>query len=94
MSMVWALGLLATAVASSAQAARTPTTASATLEEDRGDMLSDIELTRATIQVRRQALVMGFSDSFAVVGIVLVLAAIAILLTGKPKGGAAAPDGH
>ena len=44
--------------------------------------------------VRRQALVMGFSDSFAVVGIVLVLAAIAILLTGKPKGGAAAPGGH
>jgi MFS transporter, DHA2 family, multidrug resistance protein len=44
--------------------------------------------------VRRQALVMGFSDSFAVVGIVLVLAAIAILLTGKPKGGAAASGGH
>ena len=62
MSMVGALGLLATAVASSAQAAGTPTTASATLEEDRGDMLSDIELTRATIQVRRQALVTAVMD--------------------------------
>ena len=29
---------------------------------------------------------MGFSDTFAVIGIVLVLAGIAILLTGKPKG--------
>ena len=41
----------------------------------------------------RQALVMGFSDTFAVIGIVLVLAGIAILLTGKPKG-AAAGGGH
>ena len=44
--------------------------------------------------VRRQALVMGFSDAFAVVGVVLVLSGIAILLTGKPKAGAAAAGGH
>ncbi|TPQ35365.1 EmrB/QacA family drug resistance transporter [Bradyrhizobium guangdongense] len=40
--------------------------------------------------IRQQALVMGFSDTFAVVGIVLLLAGIALLLTGKPK---AAPTG-
>jgi DHA2 family multidrug resistance protein len=44
--------------------------------------------------VKQQALVMGFSDTFAVVGVVLILAGIAILLTGKPKGGAAAGGGH
>jgi DHA2 family multidrug resistance protein len=33
--------------------------------------------------VKRQALVLGFSDTFAVIGIVLVLAAIAIILTRK-----------
>jgi MFS transporter, DHA2 family, multidrug resistance protein len=44
--------------------------------------------------VRRQALVMGFSDSFAVVGVVLVIAGIAILLTGKPKGAAASGGAH
>jgi len=43
--------------------------------------------------VKQQALVMGFSDTFAVVGVVLVLAGIALLLTGKPKG-AAAGGGH
>jgi MFS transporter, DHA2 family, multidrug resistance protein len=36
---------------------------------------------------------MGFSDTFAVVGIVLVLAGIALLLTGKPKT-AAVGGGH
>ena len=36
---------------------------------------------------------MGFSDTFAVVGIVLVIAGIALLLTGKPKG-APAGGGH
>jgi DHA2 family multidrug resistance protein len=35
--------------------------------------------------VKRQALVLGFSDTFAVIGIVLVLAAIAILLTRKAR---------
>jgi DHA2 family multidrug resistance protein len=35
--------------------------------------------------VKRQALVMGFSDTFVVLGIVLVIAAIAILLTRKVK---------
>jgi MFS transporter, DHA2 family, multidrug resistance protein len=35
--------------------------------------------------VKRQALVMGFSDTFAVLGVVLVAAGIAILLTGKPR---------
>src|SRR5262252_2772469 len=41
--------------------------------------------------VKRQALVLGFSDTFAVIGIVLVLAAIAIFLTrkvGPAEGGA------
>ncbi len=44
--------------------------------------------------VKQQALVMGFSDTFAVLGGVLVLAGIAILLTGKPKGTPAAGGGH
>jgi MFS transporter, DHA2 family, multidrug resistance protein len=43
--------------------------------------------------VKQQALVMGFSDTFAVVGIVLVLAGIALLLTGKTKS-AAGGGGH
>jgi MFS transporter, DHA2 family, multidrug resistance protein len=38
--------------------------------------------------VKRQALVMGFSDSFAVLGVVLLLAGVAILLTGRPKAAA------
>jgi DHA2 family multidrug resistance protein len=40
--------------------------------------------------VKRQALVMGFSDTFAVIAAVLVLAAIAVLLTRKVKGSGAA----
>jgi MFS transporter, DHA2 family, multidrug resistance protein len=44
--------------------------------------------------VKRQALVLGYSDTFAVLGFVLVLAGIAVLLTGKPKGGAAAGGAH
>ncbi|HVX79451.1 MAG TPA: MDR family MFS transporter [Bradyrhizobium sp.] len=36
--------------------------------------------------VKRQALVMGFSDTFAVLGVVLVMAAIAVVLTRKVKG--------
>jgi MFS transporter, DHA2 family, multidrug resistance protein len=41
--------------------------------------------------VKHQALVMGFSDTFAVLGVVLVVAAIAVLLTKrvKPAGGGA-----
>ncbi|MBR0907774.1 DHA2 family efflux MFS transporter permease subunit [Bradyrhizobium liaoningense] len=35
--------------------------------------------------VKRQALVMGYSDTFAVIGVVLVLAAIAVLLTRRVK---------
>jgi MFS transporter, DHA2 family, multidrug resistance protein len=35
--------------------------------------------------VKRQALVMGFSDTFVVLGVVLVISAIAILLTRKVK---------
>ena len=38
--------------------------------------------------VKHQALVMGFSDTFAVIGVMLVLAAIAVALTGKVKGAA------
>src|SRR5712672_50608 len=39
--------------------------------------------------VKHQALVMGFSDTFAVIGAVLVLAAIAVMLTRKVRGAAA-----
>jgi DHA2 family multidrug resistance protein len=42
--------------------------------------------------VRRQALVMGFSDTFAVIGGVLVLAAICVALT--KKGQSAAGPAH
>jgi MFS transporter, DHA2 family, multidrug resistance protein len=42
--------------------------------------------------VKRQALVMGFSDTFAVIGAVLVLAAIAVALTRKVK--ASGPSAH
>jgi MFS transporter, DHA2 family, multidrug resistance protein len=40
--------------------------------------------------IKRQALVIGFSDAFAVIAIVLVIAAVAIMLTGKPAGSSAA----
>jgi DHA2 family multidrug resistance protein len=36
--------------------------------------------------VKHQALVMGFSDTFAVIGAVLVFAAIAVMFTRKAKG--------
>jgi DHA2 family multidrug resistance protein len=39
--------------------------------------------------VKRQALVMGFSDTFAVIGMVLVLAAIAVAFTRKVRGSGA-----
>ena len=40
--------------------------------------------------VRRQALILGFGDTFAVIGIVLSLAAFALLLTRKPQAGGGA----
>ncbi|MGO4668233.1 MDR family MFS transporter [Bosea sp. 2RAB26] len=40
--------------------------------------------------VKRQALVLGFSDTFAVIGIILVLAAIVVLFARKGQGGGAA----
>jgi DHA2 family multidrug resistance protein len=40
--------------------------------------------------VKRQALVMGFSDTFAVIAAVLVFAAIAVAFTRRIKGGSAA----
>lgn len=42
--------------------------------------------------VKRQALVLGFSDTFAVIGVMLAIAAVLLLLArkGKPSGGAAA----
>ena len=43
--------------------------------------------------IRRQALVIGFSDAFAVIAIVLVLAAVAILSTGKASA-TSAGGGH
>jgi DHA2 family multidrug resistance protein len=42
--------------------------------------------------VKRQALIMGFSDTFAVIGVVLAIAAAALLLARKPTGSAGA--GH
>jgi DHA2 family multidrug resistance protein len=48
------------------------------------------------LQTRFQklTLVMGFSDALAVVSLVQVIAGVAIVLMGKPKGGAAAGGGH
>jgi DHA2 family multidrug resistance protein len=40
--------------------------------------------------VKRQALIMGFSDTFAVIGILLAIAAVAVLFAQKPKAGAGA----
>src|SRR5258707_188944 len=40
--------------------------------------------------VKHQALVMGFSDTFAVIGVVLVIAAVAVTLTRKAKAATAA----
>ncbi len=44
--------------------------------------------------VKRQALVMGFSDTFAVLGFVLLISAIAILLTRKVKAAASGGGAH
>jgi MFS transporter, DHA2 family, multidrug resistance protein len=43
--------------------------------------------------VKRQALIMGFSDTFAVIGVILAIAAVALLLARKAKPGAAG-GGH
>jgi DHA2 family multidrug resistance protein len=40
--------------------------------------------------VKRQALIMGFSDTFAVIGVLLALAAVALLFAQKPRAGAGA----
>lgn len=40
--------------------------------------------------VKRQALIMGFSDTFAVIGVLLAIAAVAVLFAQKPKAGAGA----
>jgi MFS transporter, DHA2 family, multidrug resistance protein len=40
--------------------------------------------------VKRQSLILGFSDTFAVIGVLLALAAIALLFAEKPKGGGGA----
>jgi DHA2 family multidrug resistance protein len=44
--------------------------------------------------VKRQALVMGYSDTFAVIGVVLVLAAIAVLLTRRVKAAGGGGGAH
>ena len=44
--------------------------------------------------VKRQALVQGFSDTFMVLGVVLLLSAAAILLTGKARASAAGASAH
>ena len=38
--------------------------------------------------VKRQALIMGFSDTFAVIGVLLAVAAIALLFADKPRAAA------
>ncbi len=40
--------------------------------------------------VKRQALIMAFSDTFAVIGVVLAIAALALLLTKKSDAGGSA----
>ncbi|MFG1422462.1 MDR family MFS transporter [Roseixanthobacter liquoris] len=44
--------------------------------------------------VKRQALVMSYSDTFAIIGVVLLVAAGAVILTGKGSGGGAAAGAH
>ena len=44
--------------------------------------------------VRRQALVMGFGDTFAVIGVMLAIAAVSLLFARKIRPGAAAPGAH
>lgn len=40
--------------------------------------------------VKRQALIMGFSDTFAVIGVLLAIAAVSVLFAQRPKAGAGA----
>jgi hypothetical protein len=61
--------------------------------ESESVVLPSATITALGNAVKQQALAMGFRDSFAVVGVVLIIAGIAILLPGKPKGAAAA-GGH
>ncbi len=44
--------------------------------------------------VKRQALIMGFSDTFAVIGVILSVAAVAVLLARKSGAGAGAAGAH
>ena len=61
-AMAVILGVLASAGAPRAQMAAAPPAPAAVSDGERGDMLSDVELTRAAIQVRRQALVTSVMD--------------------------------
>ena len=44
--------------------------------------------------VRRQALIMGFSDAFAVIGVLLAIAAASMLLARKPEAGLGGGGAH
>ena len=44
--------------------------------------------------VKRQALVMGFADTFAIIGVLLAIAAVALLFARKTTGTGAAGGGH
>ncbi|MEI9987379.1 MAG: hypothetical protein WDN69_32100 [Aliidongia sp.] len=44
--------------------------------------------------IRRQALVMGFGDTFAVIGVMLAIAAVSLLLARKPRASASAASAH
>jgi MFS transporter, DHA2 family, multidrug resistance protein len=49
-----------------------------------------IALVMALTVARKRPLIMGFSDTFAVIGVVLAVAAVAILFTRKVQAGGAA----
>ena len=44
--------------------------------------------------VKRQALVMGFSDTFAVIGVMLAIAAVVLVFARKGKAAAGASEAH
>jgi hypothetical protein len=64
------------------------------LDDLRACVFVAARLRKAPATLGRLALIMAFSDAFAVVGVVLAIAAVALLFTGKIKPGAGAAGGH
>ncbi|HEY1943228.1 MAG TPA: DHA2 family efflux MFS transporter permease subunit [Roseiarcus sp.] len=58
-------------------------------ETDRATAAHDAVVYLGNV-VRRQALIMGFSDTFVVIGVLLAIAALALLFARKPQGSAGA----